>query len=168
MRFLQIIAAPLFILLQATEAKITGRPRTSPAVVYSPAEEKWPREAARAAGRISETCSECLMTDGWIPDSRHGSVLQCYCIDDGGWYHTAYIWLDRKIGNNNGQLIWNSSKFFETCDNQEILDNHILQATCARSDGTRPLSKLDLEAYIEVNQVGDFIVIPVVGAPPPA
>ncbi|KAL8383267.1 hypothetical protein RB595_006835 [Gaeumannomyces hyphopodioides] len=163
MRFLQAIAALLFILLQGTEATIPRRPKTSPAVVYSPAGDKWHHGADRPATRISETCSDCVMTDGWIPDPRHGSVIQCYCLDSENWYHTAYLWLDRNIGNDNGQLIWNSSKYFETCDNQEILDNHILQATCARSDGTRPLTKLDLEAYIEVNQDGEFFVIPWAG-----
>ncbi|KLU90242.1 hypothetical protein MAPG_09206 [Magnaporthiopsis poae ATCC 64411] len=183
MRFLKIVIALLPVLpMTAAQAWMLSRPKKStkptkttisPSVVYSFAEASgWPFEPVKSpvkqaklsveihpsASKMNETCSQCLMTDGWVPDARHGSVLQCSCRTWYGWYHTAYFLLSKKVGNDNGRLVWNSSDYFWTCDNQEIVENHILRATCARSDGARPVTTLDLDNYIQADRDGQLQV----------
>lgn len=128
MRFLQVIVALLSVLPMTTgQAWMLSRPKkptksskptVSPSVVYYLAEAgrwplepgKWPSEVRPSATKMNATCSQCLITDGWVPDARHGSVLQCYCLTWYGWYHTAYFFLSKKVGNNNGRLVVSSSR----------------------------------------------------------
>ncbi|RYP67183.1 hypothetical protein DL771_007411 [Monosporascus sp. 5C6A] len=95
----------------------------------------------------ASTCQECHMWNGHNADNN-GHLLKCYCF--GGRFHPndwSELHLNERIGNANGQLVYNSAGHRGSCKDF-ILHYSEYWATCTRADGSEARVMIDLNHWI--------------------
>jgi CVNH domain len=91
------------------------------------------------AGNFSETCTLI---------SIKGSELKAKCKRADQKINATSLNLNKKIGNLDGVLAWDSGDFSHSCE-EIALEGAILTAICKRKDGSNNATSLNLDEQID-------------------
>ncbi len=91
------------------------------------------------AGNFSQTCERI---------SIKGSQLKAFCKRRDQTINATALDLNKKIGNLDGVLAWNSGDFSLSCRKINV-EGALLTAECKRKDGSNNLTSLDLDEAID-------------------
>lgn len=107
-------------------------------------------EAPPSFTNFQETCTNITLD---------GTTLTADCLVQTERFQKSSIDLNIYIGNQDGRLRVQDSKFDKTSSDIVLVDGHLLMAKCTRKNKTQYISALDLNDYIG-NIKGQLTFVP--------